>query len=84
VGSAWTAAALVHDVPATINEIGKNEYQRRYRRLSAGLPVTGTPSPPRTCSVADCDRAVELRGLCATHLARRRKHGDPLVGGALA
>lgn len=29
------------------------------------------------CSVPDCTRDVEGRGLCASHYARWRRHGDP-------
>lgn len=31
------------------------------------------------CSIADCDRVVDCRGLCAMHLTRLRRHGDPFV-----
>jgi hypothetical protein len=52
--------------------------------LRRGVPLLGPPSAARICAVDGCGRAVDIGGLCATHRARLRVHGDPLVGGALA
>lgn len=38
---------------------------------------------PRTCSVADCGRAIDSKGLCQAHYSRLRIHGDPLAGGPI-
>lgn len=32
------------------------------------------------CTVSDCRKTVEARGLCGAHYYRWRKHGDPLGG----
>lgn len=35
------------------------------------------------CSVDDCSNPATRRGWCSAHYQRWRRHGDPLVGGAL-
>ena len=35
----------------------------------------------KTCSIEDCEKRHEARGLCKMHYQRWRKHGDPLGGG---
>lgn len=32
----------------------------------------------RTCSIGDCDRTHDARGMCATHYRRWQRNGDPL------
>lgn len=39
--------------------------------------------PDRGCQFPGCDRAHHKAGYCVAHYVRRRKHGDPSVGGAL-
>ncbi len=39
----------------------------------------GEPRRFTLCSVAGCDSAHDARGLCAAHLARLQRHGDPLA-----
>jgi hypothetical protein len=42
-----------------------------------GLAMKATPS---TCSVPDCGRANNAKGLCQPHYNRLRRLGDPLAG----
>lgn len=35
----------------------------------------------RICSIQDCTRTVDAKGLCPVHYGRMRTHGDPLAGG---
>lgn len=34
------------------------------------------------CSVDDCGKSAKRAGLCLAHYERKRRHGDPLAGGA--
>lgn len=36
----------------------------------------------RTCSLKDCSNKHYQAGLCCSHYERKRKHGDPMAGGA--
>lgn len=37
----------------------------------------------RTCSVDDCENAVDRRAMCSAHYSRWKRHGDPLHGGPI-
>ena len=50
---------------------------RLYRTGELGPP--GTVRVKRVCSVEECDRFVQGRGLCSMHATRMRRHGSPHV-----
>lgn len=33
------------------------------------------------CSIPDCGKQIQAKGLCCAHYNRLRKHGDPMAGG---
>src|SRR5687767_2254625 len=52
---------------------------RRGLTLISTQPIGGLPvMVPKSCSIEDCPKQRRARGLCETHYARLRRHGDPL------
>lgn len=45
--------------------------------LERAFPTVVTPRKKPACSVADCARPRESRGLCTRHYAQLRRRGDP-------
>lgn len=53
---------------------------RRGLTRSSGTSREGLPvMVPKTCTFDGCDKPHAGRGLCSTHWARWRKHGDPSI-----
>jgi hypothetical protein len=54
---------------------------RFFRRLSnAGKTTYLSNIVSRVCTIPDCHRRHEARGLCRAHYRRARRHGNPLAG----
>jgi TP901 family phage tail tape measure protein len=59
---------------------GTEEVRHHEQADWPGLPDRkGGSRKGLTCSLSTCDGAVHANGMCATHQARWRKHGDPRV-----
>lgn len=64
------------------DRLTKGMCQAHYRRWQRGSDLSKplrTYAPGGSCSVDDCERVVQSRGMCKMHAKRDRVHGDPSI-----